>query len=174
MEKKFLGTVILPGMYDPLTVGHMNSLKYLSERCDKVFAVIMTLKAEEGDRFVPSQTMKTLIEQAVAAEGLDNVSVYIEDEGWLARSVEELGANGVARSFHPSINIEKEMELIRRRASSMKSASRCLTAYSAISSSRNSACASPAGECPAPERELLCVPPFVREKDNQAKKGSPD
>ena len=27
---------------------------------------------------------------AVAAEGLDNVSVYIEDEGWLARSVEEL------------------------------------------------------------------------------------
>ncbi len=112
MEKKFLGTVILPGMYDPLTVGHMNSLKYLSERCDKVFAVIMTLKAEEGDRFVPSQTMKTLIEQAVAAEGLDNVSVYIEDEGWLARSVEELGANGVARSFHPSINIEKEMELI--------------------------------------------------------------
>ena len=112
MEKKFLGTVILPGMYDPLTVGHMSSLKYLSERCDKVFAVIMTLKAEEGDRFVPSQTMKTLIEQAVAAEGLDNVSVYIEDEGWLARSVEELGANGVARSFHPSINIEKEMELI--------------------------------------------------------------
>lgn len=112
MEKKFLGTVILPGMYDPLTVGHMNSLKYLSERCDKVFAVIMTLKAEEGDRFVPSQTMKTLIEQAVAAEGLDNVSVYIEDEGWLARSMEELGANGVARSFHPSINIEKEMELI--------------------------------------------------------------
>lgn len=112
MEKKFLGTVILPGMYDPLTVGHMNSLKYLSERCDKVFAVIMTLKAEEGDRFVHSQTMKTLIEQAVAAEGLDNVSVYIEDEGWLARSVEELGANGVARSFHPSINIEKEMELI--------------------------------------------------------------
>ena len=112
MEKKFLATVILPAMYDPLTVGHMNSLKYLSERCDKVFAVIMTLPAGEGDRFVPSQTLKTLIEQAVAAEGLDNVSVYIEDEGWLARSVEELGANGVARSFHPSINIEKEMELI--------------------------------------------------------------
>ena len=47
MEKKFLGTVILPGMFDPLTVGHMNSLRYLSERSDKVCAVIMTLKAEE-------------------------------------------------------------------------------------------------------------------------------
>lgn len=113
MEKKFLGTVILPGMYDPLTVGHMNSLRYLSERCDKVFAVIMTLKAEEEKRWIPSQTMKTLIEEAVSAAGLDNVSVYIEDEGWLARSVEELGANGVARSFHPSIDMEKEMELIR-------------------------------------------------------------
>ena len=112
MEKKFLGTVILPGMFDPLTVGHMNSLRYLSERSDKVCAVIMTLKAEEEKRWIPSGTMKALIEEAVAAEGLDNVSVYIEDEGWLAHSVEELGADGVARSFHPSINMEKEMELI--------------------------------------------------------------
>ena len=93
MAKKFLGTVILPGMFDPVTTGHMNSLKYLSERSDKVYAVIMTLKSEE--------------------EKLDNVSVYIESEGWLAHSIETLGADGVARSFHPNINIEKEVELIR-------------------------------------------------------------
>ena len=40
-------------------------------------------------------------------------TVYIESEGWLAHSIETLGADGVARSFHPNINIEKEVELIR-------------------------------------------------------------
>ncbi|PWM20709.1 MAG: hypothetical protein DBX53_08210 [Clostridiales bacterium] len=113
MAKKFLGTVILPGMFDPVTTGHMNSLKYLSERSDKVYAVIMTLKSEEQNRWIPSETMKRLIEAAIAEEKLDNVSVYIESEGWLAHSIETLGADGVARSFHPNINIEKEVELIR-------------------------------------------------------------
>ena len=84
MAKKFLGTVILPGMFDPVTTGHMNSLKYLSERSDKVYAVIMTLKSEEQNRWIPSETMKRLIEAAIAEEKLDNVSVYIESEGWLA------------------------------------------------------------------------------------------
>lgn len=113
MEKKFLGTVILPGMYDPLTVGHINSLRYLSERSDKVYAVIMTLKEEEKNRWIPSEVMKSLIEETVAKEGLDNVFVYIENEGWLAHTVEVLEADGVARSFHPSINMEKEEELIQ-------------------------------------------------------------
>ena len=113
MEKKFLGTVILPGNFDPPTVGHMNSLKYLSQRSDKVFAVIMTLKAEEGNRWIPSAEAKRLVEEAAEEEGLDNVSVYVEDEGWLAHSVEALGADGVARSFHPAIDMEKEMELIQ-------------------------------------------------------------
>lgn len=113
MEKKFLGTVILPGMYDPLTIGHMNSLKYLSERSDKVYAVIMTLKSDEPNRWIPSEVMKKLVEESVKEEHLNNVFVYIEDESWLAHSVDILGADGVARSFHPSINIDKEMELIQ-------------------------------------------------------------
>lgn len=71
-------------MFDPVTTGHMNSLKYLSERSDKVYAVILTLKSEEQNRWIPSETMKRLIEAAIAEERLDNVSVYIESEGWLA------------------------------------------------------------------------------------------
>ena len=113
MDKKFLGTVILPGMFDPVTIGHINSLKYLSARSDKVIAVIMTLKSEEEQRWIPSSVMKTLIEEAVAEEGLDNVYAYVEDSNWLAQSIETLGADGVARSFHPSIDMNREMELIQ-------------------------------------------------------------
>ena len=91
----------------------MNSLRYLSERSDHVVAVIMTLKCDEHRRWIPSADMKALIEAAAAEEGLDNVSVYIENEGWLADSIDKLKADGVARSFHPTIHVEKELELIR-------------------------------------------------------------
>lgn len=57
-------------MFDPVTTGHMNSLKYLSERSNKVIAVIMTLKSEEKNRWIPSETMKQLIEEAIAEENL--------------------------------------------------------------------------------------------------------
>lgn len=113
MAKKFLGTVILPGMFDPVTTGHMNSLRYLSERSDKVIAVIMTLSSEESKRWIPSEVMKQLIEEAIADAKLDNVSVYIESDGWIAHSIEALNADGVARSFHPTINIDNEVELIQ-------------------------------------------------------------
>lgn len=113
MNKKFLGTVLLPGNYDPVTVGHMNSLKYLSGRSDKVIAVIMTLDADEHKRWIPSNDMKALIEEAAQAEGLTNVEVYIENEGWIADTIDKFKANGVARSFHPNISRENEFELIR-------------------------------------------------------------
>ncbi len=113
MTKKFLGTVLLPGNYDPVTKGHMSSLRYLSERSDKVIAAIMTLEADEHKRWIPSSDMKQLIEEAVKTEGLDNVEVYIEKEGWIADTIEKFHANGVARSFHPNISIENELELIK-------------------------------------------------------------
>lgn len=112
MNRKFLGTVLLPGTYDPVTIGHMNSLKYLSERSDKVISVIMTLSADEKKRWIPSEDMKALLEEAIKKEGLDNVSVYIEKEGWIANTIEHFKADGVARSFHPNISVNNEIELI--------------------------------------------------------------
>ncbi len=91
----------------------MSSLRYLSERSDRVIAVIMTLEADEHKRWIPSSDMKQLIKEAVKAEGLDNVEVYIEKEGWIADTIEKFHANGVARSFHPNISIENELELIK-------------------------------------------------------------
>ena len=112
MSKKVLGTVILPGNYDPITVGHINSLRFLSERSDKVVAVIMTLASDEGKRWIPSKDMKELIEVALKDAGLNNVEVYIESEGWIAHSIEEFKANGVARTFHPNISMEAEQKFI--------------------------------------------------------------
>ncbi len=112
MNRKFLGTVLLPGTYDPVTIGHMNSIKYLSERSDRVVAVIMTLSSEENKRWISSSDMKVLIEDAVKSQGLDNVEVYIENEGWLAHTIEKFKADAVARSFHPNISLRNEYELI--------------------------------------------------------------
>lgn len=113
MIKKFLGTVIFPGNYDPATVCHMNALRYLSERSDKVYAVIMTPSEEEPRRWISSEVMKGLIENALDAMRLNNVFVYIEKDGWLAHSIEKLNADGVARCFHAYVeNSVQEKELI--------------------------------------------------------------
>ena len=112
MTKRYLGTILLPGSYDPVTVGHLNSLRFLAERSERVIALIMTLREEEKKRWIPSKDMKKLIEEAAMAEGLYNVTATIEDEGWLAHSIDRLNATGVARSFHPHIQVEQELDLI--------------------------------------------------------------
>lgn len=109
---KHLGTVLLPGSYDPITTGHINSLRFLSERSEQVYAVIMTHVSDEGKRWIPSIVMKNLVEAALKAEGLNNVGVYIEAEDWIAHTIDVLKADCVARSFHPNIIIEKEMDFI--------------------------------------------------------------
>jgi len=110
--RKHLGTVLLPGSYDPITTGHINSLRFLSERSEQVYAVIMTHVSDEGKRWIPSTVMKNLVEVALKAEGLDNVAVYIEAEDWIAHTIDVLKADSVARSFHPNIVIEKEINFI--------------------------------------------------------------
>lgn len=111
-NRKHLGTVLLPGSYDPITIGHINSLKFLSERSEQVYAVIMTHVSDEKKRWISSKTTKELLEVALKEAGLKNVGVYIESEDWIAHTIEVLNADCVARSFHPNIVIEKEMELI--------------------------------------------------------------
>jgi len=72
----------------------------------------MTHVSDEGKRWIPSTVMKNLVEVALKAEGLDNVAVYIEAEDWIAHTIDVLKADSVARSFHPNIVIEKEINFI--------------------------------------------------------------
>lgn len=113
MKNKYFETILLPGNFDPLTVGHMKTLSYLSKRSHKVVAVIMTLKESEHKRFIPSAQMKKLIEDAVKEAGLDNVTAYIEEDGWIADTIKTFNADAVARSFHANINAERELEFIK-------------------------------------------------------------
>ena len=67
--------VILPGSYDPVTLGHLDLIKRASEQFCEVFAVVF-INPEKKYRFSAEERVKML---ALATEGLDNVRVDFSD-----------------------------------------------------------------------------------------------
>ncbi len=63
--------VILPGSYDPVTVGHLDIIRRAAERFDEVYAVIFT-NPNKVSRFTLDDRVRMLM---LATEGLDNVLV---------------------------------------------------------------------------------------------------
>ncbi len=64
-------TVILPGSYDPVTLGHLDIIRRASEEYSEVYAVIFRNVDKEYE-FTLEERMKMLI---LATDGLDNVIV---------------------------------------------------------------------------------------------------
>ena len=67
--------VILPGSYDPVTLGHLDLIRRASEQFGEVFAVVF-INPEKKYRFSAEERVKML---ALATEGLDNVRVDFSD-----------------------------------------------------------------------------------------------
>lgn len=67
--------VILPGSYDPVTLGHLDLIKRASERFDEVFAVVF-INPEKKYRFSVEERVKMLL---LATEELPNVKVDFSD-----------------------------------------------------------------------------------------------
>ena len=63
--------VILPGSYDPVTVGHLDIIKRAAERFDEVFVVIFT-NPKKKYRFSTEDRVRMLL---LATDELDNVLV---------------------------------------------------------------------------------------------------
>ena len=70
MDKK-AKSVILPGSYDPVTLGHLDIIRRASEEYEEVYAVIFTNPDKEYT-FSLDERMKMLI---IATDSLDNVIV---------------------------------------------------------------------------------------------------
>ena len=70
-EKKKIKSVILPGSYDPVTLGHLDIIRRAAEKYEEVYAVVF-VNPEKKYTFTLDERVKMLM---LATDELDNVLV---------------------------------------------------------------------------------------------------
>lgn len=95
--------VILPGSYDPVTLGHLELIKKASALYEKVYAVIFINPAKKYE-FSPKERLEML---ALATEELDNVTVDYY-EGYVIDYMREHGVEKIIKGYRNEADLEYE------------------------------------------------------------------
>ncbi|MBE6644746.1 MAG: pantetheine-phosphate adenylyltransferase [Ruminococcaceae bacterium] len=100
--------VILPGSYDPITLGHLELIKRASSLYDEVFVTIF-INPEKNYRFSLADRVKMI---SLATEELPNVVVDSSD-GYVVDYMREKGIDKIIKGYRNAVDLEYE----RRQAS---------------------------------------------------------
>ncbi len=99
-------TVVCPGSFDPVTVGHLDIIKRASNMFDNVKVVVMANAAKS-----PTFTAKERVEMLKrSTEGLPNVTVDSYD-GLLATYAEKVGAAAIVKGLRAVSDFEYEFQM---------------------------------------------------------------
>ncbi len=100
-------TVIYPGSFDPVTIGHLDIIQRISKVFDKVIVVVMSnFKKMDSYEFSIEQR-KSLIEKCT--QDLENVSVD-SFEGLLAQYAKQKGASAIVKGLRAVSDFEDEFQ----------------------------------------------------------------
>lgn len=107
-------TALIPGSFDPITVGHMDVIRRTAARFDKVYVAVMT---NDMTKYVADAKVKrymfTMDERrdmaAAACRGLENVTV-VTSSGMLVDLVDELGADWIIKGLRNAADYAYEQE----------------------------------------------------------------
>lgn len=101
-----MSLAIVPGSFDPMTLGHLDVIETAAERYDEVVVAVMINR--EKQYLFDMETRVRIAEATVAA--LPNVRV-IADEGMLIDLFDRLGANAVCKGWRNEADLcyEKKM-----------------------------------------------------------------
>ena len=89
-----MSLVIVPGSFDPMTLGHLDVVRYASQHYDEVVVAVM-INADKSYLF-DSATRAEIARRTVS--DLPNVRV-IEDDGMLIDLYDRLGADAVCKGY---------------------------------------------------------------------------
>ena len=105
-------TLLYPGSFDPVTIGHMDIIRRAAGLCDALVVAVMHNPEKAGA--LPVQRRVALLERACA--GLDNVRVMAHG-GLLIECAAQVGAQAVVRGLRPLGDFESEYQMatINRR-----------------------------------------------------------
>ena len=95
--------VILPGSYDPVTLGHLEIIKRAAALYEEVYAVIF-VNSKKNYTFSLEDRIKMLI---LATDGLDNVTVGSSD-GLVIDYMREYGIEKIVKGYRNDTDLEYE------------------------------------------------------------------
>ncbi len=98
-----MSSVILPGSYDPVTVGHLEIVRKASKLYDDVYAVVF-INPEKVYTFSVEERVKMLI---LATEELDNVTVSCSS-GYVVDYMREHGIEKIVKGYRNECDLEYE------------------------------------------------------------------
>ncbi len=109
----FMKTALIPGSFDPITMGHLNVIERASRIFDRVVvAVMMNDSAKYADSLSSKSYMFTIeerlemVKEAIA--DIENAEA-ISNGGMLIDLFDEVGADAVVRGIRNSADLEYEM-----------------------------------------------------------------
>lgn len=98
-------SVILPGSYDPVTLGHLDVIRRTAEREDKVYVVVFT-NPNKTYRFSLDDRVRMLM---LATEEYDNVLVSFSN-GLVIDYMREHGIEKIVKGYRNEADIKWETE----------------------------------------------------------------
>ena len=102
-------TVLYPGSFDPVTVGHMDIIARAAAQFDRVIVGVVHNPQKQSGAFPVAVRMEML---RTAAQAYDNVEVQ-DFSGLLVEAVHACGADAVVRGLRTSADLETEMQMAR-------------------------------------------------------------
>ena len=105
---KIKKSVLLPGSYDPMTLGHLDVIRRAAEAYDKVFVGLL-INPEKKYLFSVEDRIK--IAELSCAE-LENVEVVFS-EGYTADLAKDLGCSAIVKGIRNEKDLEYEQGMAR-------------------------------------------------------------
>lgn len=96
-------SVILPGSYDPVTLGHLDVIRRAAEKYDEVYAVLF-VNPKKKYTFSLDDRMRMLM---LATDELDNVLVSYSD-GLVVDYMREHGIDKIVKGYRNDTDLEYE------------------------------------------------------------------
>ena len=105
---------LIPGSFDPITLGHVNVIERAAEKFDKVIVAVMNNDSAKHDKTLSSKTymfeMETRMELVKLSTGhIANVEV-IASSGMLIDLFDEVGADVIVKGVRNRDDLEYEMK----------------------------------------------------------------
>lgn len=98
-----MSSVILPGSYDPVTLGHLEIIRRAAEKYDEVY-VVAFVNPEKKYAFTIEERVKMLM---LATDGLENVLVSYSD-GRVVDYMREHGVEKIVKGYRNDTDLAYE------------------------------------------------------------------